>query len=641
MKLEDVEIKNFRSVKLQRIRFAPQCLGLVGINESGKSNVLKALSLLSPANKPSPGDVREIPDPEEFEQRKYVRFFFTLDNKDIKQIAEIFDDDVLSFSEEFSFYKHGKKLELVDVIKAISNRGFYEVDLEENKRSVSLLPYSSWEAGHKNTITFKPIWKAVSGNCPPEQKIATKSGDELAVSEFSIINVEEFNDVPKQFVEEFSKEQIYEQISNFVEDFIQENLPEVIFWEYKEEYLLPPAIALADFSQNPAKHPPLKCIFELSGIQDITSEIEKFKKRPNGLENLFTRVSDSVTKHLNNVWKDIDVQILIEDKSPNISINVKDKKFRYQFDRRSDGFKRLVTFLILISARVRTGQLENALILVDEPDTSLHIQGTKYILSELIKISENNLVVFSTHSIFMVDRENPARHLIVKKEREITTIAKVTNSNFRDEDVIYQALGGSTFEFLEKKNLLFEGWRDKNLFKKALESNRNDLKAAKKKLKRVGISHAQGVKDFKNITPLLEMGNRNCVILSDDDQISREQQKKFQENKYYGKWLRYSEVFTTNAETAEDFIKPRKIVAAFDNLRRNDESIAPLGEEEFSISSGKLKFIKSKLISSGKTNAQAKSILNELKEEIFTSLTISDIEEEYFVFVRAVSDLDI
>jgi len=41
MKLDKAEIVNFRSIKKETVVFDPACRVLVGINESGKSNILK------------------------------------------------------------------------------------------------------------------------------------------------------------------------------------------------------------------------------------------------------------------------------------------------------------------------------------------------------------------------------------------------------------------------------------------------------------------------------------------------------------------------------------------------------------------------------------------------------------------------
>jgi predicted ATP-dependent endonuclease of OLD family len=47
MRLNCIKIKNFRSIEELTITLEPRCRILVGINESGKTNILDALSLLS------------------------------------------------------------------------------------------------------------------------------------------------------------------------------------------------------------------------------------------------------------------------------------------------------------------------------------------------------------------------------------------------------------------------------------------------------------------------------------------------------------------------------------------------------------------------------------------------------------------
>jgi predicted ATP-dependent endonuclease of OLD family len=80
MRLIRAEITNYRSVKSATIGFEPACRILVGINESGKSNILNALSLLSDDVKPTRAtDVRDsLPDEAEVED-SYVKFYFHLE----------------------------------------------------------------------------------------------------------------------------------------------------------------------------------------------------------------------------------------------------------------------------------------------------------------------------------------------------------------------------------------------------------------------------------------------------------------------------------------------------------------------------------------------------------------------------------
>lgn len=79
MRLAKVNIENFRSIADITIDFETSCRVLVGVNESGKTNILKALSLLDSATVPKPDDLRESLPNEEPIEEGFVRFIFALD----------------------------------------------------------------------------------------------------------------------------------------------------------------------------------------------------------------------------------------------------------------------------------------------------------------------------------------------------------------------------------------------------------------------------------------------------------------------------------------------------------------------------------------------------------------------------------
>ena len=98
---------------------------------------------------------------------------------------------------------------------------------------------------------------------------------------------------------------------------------------------------------------------------------------------------------------------------------------KYDFNQRSDGFKHFFSILLNLSAENKTGQLKNNIILLDEPELHLHPSGQKYLRDELLKIAENNLVIYATHSIYMVDKLNIDRHLSIKKQEGITKLSTI------------------------------------------------------------------------------------------------------------------------------------------------------------------------------------------------------------------------
>ncbi|MGM4930076.1 AAA family ATPase [Tardiphaga sp. 1201_B9_N1_1] len=64
MNIEKIQIRNFRSIEDAELELMPRCRVLVGINESGKSNLLKAISSLGTFVPTRIDDARE-PSPSE------------------------------------------------------------------------------------------------------------------------------------------------------------------------------------------------------------------------------------------------------------------------------------------------------------------------------------------------------------------------------------------------------------------------------------------------------------------------------------------------------------------------------------------------------------------------------------------------
>ena len=115
---------------------------------------------------------------------------------------------------------------------------------------------------------------------------------------------------------------------------------------------------------------------DLAGISEIAAAFIEAGTRPNGLRNLLNRVATRATKHMHSVWKEHrTIRIELAPNGPCIDASVKDEYNLYDFSRRSDGFKRFVTFLLMVSARVKSDQLVDTLYLHDEPDVSLHPRG--------------------------------------------------------------------------------------------------------------------------------------------------------------------------------------------------------------------------------------------------------------------------
>ena len=282
----------------------------------------------------------------------------------------------------------------------------------------------------------------------------------------------------------------------------------------------------------------------------------------------------------------------------------------------------------MISVLAKTKKLNNTLLLVDEAEISLHPGGVRYLRDELIKIANTNYVVYSTHSIFMIDSSNQKRHYIVKKEKEITTVNIAEESNLKDEEVLYNALGFSIFSFLNKKNIIFEGWRDKQLFQKYIENASTEMKIF---FKDIGLCHAKGVSNIKAITPLIELANRKCLIISDNDQTAKSNKKEYKKEKGYGQWKTYKDIAPKiKAITGEDFVKNNFIVEQIKKIPK----IKNFNDDILREKTGKLKKIESWL----KTQQmnQTNEIIREIKNSVFENLRNEHIDSEYEVLVKGI-----
>jgi predicted ATPase len=431
MELKHIEVNNFRSIAEDfKIIMKPRCRVLVGINEAGKSNILNALSMLCSDINPNPTDIREPLPGEGPIEDSSIDFIYALSTDDLKKVFLNIKKKILCSDISKPLMEIGDtELSLNEFLKE-RNEIIYEVNLKDATKTPRY-----WTLSKGCTVLAN--WKKPSSSAPATYNL--KTGTEIELNTKSLIDINMYNKIPEEFLEDVNPEYVNEVVGKELVSFFYENPPECIFWKYEDKNLLPSKINLAQFSSNPDTCLPLKHMFHLAKYSDITKAFTDFKERnpEHGINNLLENVAEQATKHIHSIWKDYkSIKFYLGENGEYIDAAVKEKN-RRGFDRRSDGFKRFVTFLLMISAKVKNNLMTNTLLLIDEPDMGLHLTAQKYLRDELIKISEKNFVVYSTHSIFMIDENNISRHLIVKKEGEKTVTIEAKESNIFDEEVLY------------------------------------------------------------------------------------------------------------------------------------------------------------------------------------------------------------
>lgn len=630
MKLSQVEIKNFRSIKDASVDFDPPCKVLVGINESGKSNILKALALMDEETGIDKiNDQREaLPDEDPIDM-SFVRFIFTFEKEESDQLFKNLSQKIAFLTQNTPIVSlKGADLSL-KTFSERHQRSIYAVNILKLEKS-----FRYYTLGKDYVLA--PGWKKPSSACPADFSTEV-AGQAFTLSNYTLVKEDDFTDIPPEFLEDATINDLGELLGSCIISITKDNFPKTILWAYEEKMILPNAVTISDFAANPDTCLPLKHMFSLAGITEIGTELTKKKQEAtnNQFQNYLDSVAKKTTAHFKSVWKEYkSIEFSLRLNGDKIIPGIKEKNV-HDLARRSDGFKRFVTFLLMISVNVKTKNIRNTLILIDEPEIGLHPSGARFLRDELMRISKNNYVMYSTHSIFMIDSGDVSRHYLIEKKNEITSLKIAEESNVADEEVLYNALGYSVFEILKPRNIIFEGWKDKHLFQTFIEQAPSEIKDT---FSDVGVCHAKGVKSIRAITPMIELANRGCLVISDSDAPAKELQKLYRQEKGYGTWKTYQDIDpSVEAKTGEDFLKNEFIVDRVQetlsslSLPDFDASILPDKKDKLAAISGWLKV-------NGINNEQANEKLNEIKNSLFENLTYQSIDDtEYTKLIQAIT----
>lgn len=625
MLLNRVWIKNFRSISDCTISIDRSYQILVGINESGKSNILKAFSLIDDTVEITKNDIRDPSHDEDNVEESLVRFVFTLENYEINKVINALKEKFICKNLNKPLLTIGDtEANLRDFLK-YKSEALYNVDVMNNKRSPSHWKLEGLRFKVKNN------WKQVASGKSTTYQIA---GTDKNLPAGVVVDIDDYVVADPTVLEDLDITKLNILVGNQFVEIVKANKPSSVLWRYLEANLLPGKIVLSTFRGNPDTCIPLKIMFNLSDVEDISKAITEAENKTNGLKNLFKRVSEKTTAHMKRVWPEWEkLTVQVSQNGDYIEAGIQDEYNFYSLERRSDGFKRFFSFLLLISGQNKTNDLVGNIILIDEPEIGVHPTGQKFLGDELVKISGQNTVLAATHSIFMIDKNQIARHILVKKNKEITNIERVEHTNITEEEVIFNALGYSVYELLKPKNIIFEGWRDKMLFELFLKSKNGSKVLGKKEQLQVGLLHAVGVKDIPRIASICENYNREYVIISDSDKPALEKQRDFHRKE---RWLTYKDIQSgVTAVTTEDFVSKSVINKAVKHILKDFVIEGDISIPD-ALSEGYIHFIESKIKNIFATQVDHKKLLNDIKDHIFESVKADDLVSAYAVAMQTV-----
>lgn len=481
MKITKIKIENFKSIK--EIEFDLKKYGssyttmLVGINESGKSNILEAMSYL---NTPEDGFDYNVIHNQKDEDNNPVVFCFSL-----------------AFEQ--------KQIHVEEVTKGIENGALLDFEIANIVKNVYL---QDGETVFSDDFSY-------------EMNLLSSG---LFIKNEGVFTLSKENDNEESF-QELTQEAFEEFFSDKVKDIIKRFEPNVSLWRPSEEYLVS-EVNLNDFKENIDSNIPLKNIFYIAGFDDpekIKSAIERIGNQ-SLRRGLASKLGGKATEYVKDIWKHnivIDIEIA-ESGTCTVSIRdngkVNEHNF-YKMTERSEGFKQFMSLILSLSVETRLSETKNHLILIDEPEAHLHPSGIRDLRKELLAIGESNYLFVSTHSPFLVDRKDKERNIIIRKNisAETEKIEIDKNTDMIDDEVLREAFGIEVYkDLLNPHSILVEGASDKKILQKSFTI---------KGWEKYGVTNGHGSNIDTLAATFNDIGISILVILDDDKEGKRYKEK--------------------------------------------------------------------------------------------------------------------
>ena len=227
-------------------------------------------------------------------------------------------------------------------------------------------------------------------------------------------------------------------------------------------------------------------------IKDIPSYIatkmisEMFKNKNEKVEDIQRKVFDEI----NEIFENLNIDVKVEDISQdgrNITLFTNSSGDEFDINELSSGEKQL----FLRTLAIKMLNPENSIILIDEPELSLHPKWQQRIVDVYKKIGKNNQIIIATHSPHILGSVKKENIMLLDKDDEGKIVV-------RTGDELYDSYGQPTDRVL-KDIMGLETTRNPKVFKLLEEAgelvDKNEYESEEFKTKYKELREILGNKD--------------------------------------------------------------------------------------------------------------------------------------------------
>lgn len=506
MKLTKYRVTNFRSVKNSGWIDCDDVTTLVGVNESGKSNLLLALWKLNPAREGKIDILHDMP----------VSELSTLRDK---------ADEVLFVSAEFEIDEQCAT-KILDLAKCKCEIGS-KVVVSRYYNGEYLIEFPEGEPEKTDDVEDE------------EEEIAKPA--------------KELDDVILQEIPKFVYYSNYGNLSSKI------YLPNVIKWlnnqtvqgiDVNEEQVRTLRVLFEFVKLNPeeilelGKDPKMVAIERTrnTSATPTSKEIEAAENDKEKRSILLQSASGSLTKQFKEWWKQGEYKFRFEADGDYFRIWVSDsvRTEEVGLELRSTGLQWFLSFYLIFLVESQE-EHKDAILLLDEAGLTLHPLAQKDLAKFFDSLSESNQIINTTHSPFIVDTSNIDRCRVVFVDKDGFTVCA---SDLRKGDdtlneksiyAVHAAMGLSVSDALLQgcQPVIVEGPSDQHYFN-AIKSALVREKAIAPKQEIVFIPSG-GVKGIPGIVSILGGKNEKLpFVILDSDSSGEGAKKKLESGLYAG-----------------------------------------------------------------------------------------------------------
>lgn len=539
MKLESFRVRNYRSINDSGEIAVSRITALLGRNESGKSNLLRALHSLNPiegfeALKPIKDFPRHRRLEECTDETPVLSSTWVLDIDDKEALLEVLPraTEVEKVTVNRSYQGKTRTVGFPD-LKAIP---YDETDIKSKVKKVSSAVRAvaqkqgapatleaAADAFETAALTTKvsDVWarQAVAAAKALRTTLAS-TDDELTEKQEEVLS--ELEALADSIVGEKDAQQK-------ARTWVVGAIPKFIYVdEYPE---LDGHQDIAAYAQRKSQGQPtasdknFEKLCKVAGLKPVELQQLLGQNDHETRNQLANRASAVVTGEIKRMWKDRALKVRFNLDANHIDTIISDPTSTYDVEinlnERSRGFQWFFAFYITFAADTSGGHAENAIILLDEPGLYLHAKSQSDLLRHL-EIDFTNQILYSTHSPFMVPTHalDSVRTVNIAEEAG-TTVTNDPTGDARTLFPLQAALGYDLAQslFVGPNNLVVEGvtdfWILSAVSTYAAEKGKGTLSSA------LTVTPAGGAQKVSYMVALLTSESLNVLVLLDTERDSK------------------------------------------------------------------------------------------------------------------------